>query len=103
MDDAVELSDLIGQLRGELSRAMWAGESKELRFEPGPIELELTVGVQKDTGKNGTVRFWVLDFGATAKHSSAVTQRIKLTLNVRLGDSPGRTPLIAGGELPDER
>jgi hypothetical protein len=103
VDDAVELADLIGHLRGELSRAMWASEVKELRFEPGPIELELTVGVQKDTGKDGKVRFWVFDLAAAAKHSSMVTQRIKLTLSPRLGDDPDRTVLIAGESLPDER
>lgn len=103
VDDAVELADLIGQLRRELSVAMWAGEGKDLRFEPGPVELELTVGVEKVAGPEVKVRFWVFDVGASAKRSSMVTQRIKLTLDPRLGEAPDRRPLIAGESLPGER
>jgi hypothetical protein len=32
-----------------------------------------------------------------------VTQRIKLTLDPRLGEAPDRPPLIAGEPLPGER
>jgi Trypsin-co-occurring domain 2 len=103
VDHAVELADLIGQLRHELSVAMSAGEGTDLRFEPGPVELELTVGVQKEAGPDAKVRFWVLDVGASAKRSSMVTQRIKLTLDPRLGSSPDRRPLIFGESLQDER
>jgi hypothetical protein len=38
----VELAKVIGQLRQELTAAMWEGEGEDLRFELGPVELELT-------------------------------------------------------------
>jgi hypothetical protein len=103
VEDAVELADLIEELRRELSKAMRAGEGSELRFEPGPVELELTVGVEKVVGPEAKVRFWVLDLGASAHRSSAVTQRIKLTLDPRRGDAPYDRPLIAGRSLQGER
>jgi hypothetical protein len=103
VDDAVELADLIAQLRRELSSAMRSGEGERLRFEPGPVELELTVGVEKVAGPEVKVRFWVFDAGASAQLSSVVTQRIKLTLDPRLAEAPDRRPLIAGDTLPGER
>ncbi|MEV6344392.1 trypco2 family protein [Actinoplanes sp. NPDC051851] len=96
MDDAVELSELIGHLRDELSQAVRAGAGRELRFEPGPIELELTVGVHRDSGADGKVRLWVLDMASGRKRTSTITQRIKLTLTPHTGDAPDRTPLIHG-------
>lgn len=45
---AVELGEFIGQLRAELTEAMNAGEGADLRFEIGPVELELTVVVDKE-------------------------------------------------------
>ena len=103
MKDAVELADLITQLRRELSVAMRSGEGEDLRFEPGPVELELTVGVEKVAGPQAKVRFWVFEVGASAERSSSVTQRIRLTLDPRLGNAPDRRPLIAGATLPAEQ
>ena len=40
---AVELAEFIDQLRAELTKAMDASEDADLRFELGPVELELTV------------------------------------------------------------
>ena len=45
---AVELAELIGQLRADLTEAMRAGEDADLRFEVGPVELELIVAVDKE-------------------------------------------------------
>ncbi len=57
MADRVELAQVIGQLRQELSAAMRDGEGADLRFELGPVKLELTVPVSKEAGPNAKVRF----------------------------------------------
>ncbi|MGW0749849.1 trypco2 family protein [Streptomyces sp. NPDC002587] len=44
--DAVELADMIAQLRQELSRAMSDGDASDLPFKAERVELELTVGVE---------------------------------------------------------
>jgi hypothetical protein len=103
MDGAVELADLISQLRGELSRAMWLGDHGEIRFVPGPVELELTVAVEKNRQEGGKIRFWVLDGSVDRSQLSTVTQRITLTLDPRLASDPTRSPLISGAEVPGER
>jgi hypothetical protein len=46
--ERAELAQVIGQLRRELSAAMRDGEGVDLRFELGPVELELTVAVSKE-------------------------------------------------------
>ncbi|MGE3289106.1 MAG: trypco2 family protein [Pseudonocardia sp.] len=99
---AIELAELIGRLRAELAEAMRAGEESDLRFELGPVELELNVAVAKEATPGAKVKFWVVELGSDAKLSSSVTQKITLTLDPRRTGVPGR-PLISGGSVPGER
>ncbi|MCA1671096.1 MAG: hypothetical protein LC799_02435 [Actinobacteria bacterium] len=102
MAEQVELAQVIGQLRQELSAAMREGEGEDLRFELGPVELELTIAVSKEAGPNAKVRFWVVELGADAKVASQATQRITLTLDPRRRGIAGR-PEISGSEQAGER
>ncbi|SHG26434.1 trypco2 family protein [Streptoalloteichus hindustanus] len=99
----IELAELIGQLRAELSAAMAAGEGEKLRFELGPVELELTVKVEKEAGAGAKVRFWVVDAATGGKAASSTAQTIKLTLDPHPAGTPGVRPVIAGGEREGER
>jgi hypothetical protein len=101
--DEIELADLIWQLRHDLSRAMWAGEHTDLRFEAGPIELELTVAVERSVDPAVKARLVVVDVELGARRASTVTQRINLTLHPRRADAPDRSPLIAGPAQESER
>jgi hypothetical protein len=97
------LSDVIAQLRAELTEAMRAGENEQLRFELGPVEVELTVGVDKEAKPGAKAKFWVLEMGTETRFESTSTQRIKLTLAPRHAAQPDRTPTISCGEAPHER
>ncbi|MEV8019712.1 trypco2 family protein [Streptomyces sp. NPDC086554] len=103
MDDAVELADMIAQLRSELSRAMADGEGEGLRFQAEKLELELTVGVERSREPGAKVRFWVFDVHHSARSAQVATQRVMLTLQPVRGDAPDRPALISGVELPHER
>lgn len=103
MEGAVELSALIKELRQELSEAMHAGADEILRFELGPVELELSMAVERSGGPNAKVRFWVVEVGGDAKVTSATTQKIKLTLDPQDTRHPGRKPWISGRSVPGER
>jgi len=100
---AVELAELIGQLREDLSTAMRDGEKSDLRFEVGPVELELTVAVDKEAKPGAKVRFWVVELGADVTAGSHTAQRIKLTLDPRSASQPGRRLQISGTEEEGER
>lgn len=102
MDNAVELADMISQLRQELSRAMASGEHSDLRFQAERIELELTVGVERSSEPGVKVRFWVFDAGTAAKRATTATQRLTLTLQPIRMDVPDQPALISGDELPGE-
>jgi hypothetical protein len=102
VNDAVELADLIAQLRQELGRAMSAGEDASLRFKAERVELELAVGVERTQEPGVKVRFWVFDAGVAAKRSATVTQKLTLTLQPVHADAPDQTVLISGDELPGE-
>ena len=103
MDDGIELADLIWQLRHEMSRAMWAGQHTDLRFEAGPVELELTVVIEKSHQPGVKAKLVVVDAEFAAKRSTVTTQRIKLTLQPRCTDTPDRQPWISGRPEIGER
>jgi len=81
----IELADVISELRAELDRARLAAAGSALRFGLGPVELEVTVALDREGKAGGKVKFWVAEVGAEGKLSSTSTQRIKLTLNPTLG------------------
>ena len=98
----IELTEVIQELRRELDDAIAAGKDEHLRFELGPVELEVMVGLgSKGTGK-AKVRFWVAELGAEGEISGSSTQRIKLTLHPKLSGS-GHPPWVSGDEAADER
>ncbi|GHD99321.1 trypco2 family protein [Streptomyces alanosinicus] len=102
----IELSDMIRELRAQLTSAVADGDGQFVRFELGPVEVEATVAVTREAGADTKVRLWVVDAGANGKYAQAQTQRIKVTLTpqaVPADGGPVRPVLIAGGEVDGER
>jgi Trypsin-co-occurring domain 2 len=104
----IELAEVIGDLRSELDRARVGGAGEELRFELGPVELEVTVGLTREGGGGAKVRFWVVELGGDARVGAANTQRIKLTLQPTLPAAAvpeGRrtSAYVSGDETAGER
>jgi len=102
MSKSIELAELIAALRQELTAASKEGEGELVRFRPGPVELELTIEVSREAGPEAKIRFWVVEAGASAKRSSAVTQRLKLALDPIRVDLPPDTPWVSGPSVPGE-
>lgn len=91
----IELASVIKDLRDELEQAIVAGADSALRFELGPIELEVSVALERSAGGSAKVRFLVVDLGTDGKVDATSTQKVKLTLTPRLA-STGATPHISG-------
>ena len=100
---AIELAELIGTLRAELTAALEAGEGALIQFELGTVELDLVIAVDKEASPGAKVRFWVVELGSEAKISSSKMQRIRLKLDPRASGQRGHRPLISGEEEPGER
>lgn len=98
----IELSTMISELRRELDQAIDAGADERLRFELGPVEVEVTVGLDSKGQAGAKVRFWVVELGGDAEISRSSLQRIKLTLQPRLAGSKA-PPEVSGAERPGER
>jgi hypothetical protein len=81
--ERAELADVIDQLRAEIDNARKAGQGKELQFALGPIELEVTVCVEKKGGLKAGLNFWVI-LGGEHGLTDSTTQRVKLTLQPTL-------------------
>lgn len=112
----IELADVISELRDELDRARLSAEGSALRFGLGPVELEVTVALDREGEAGGKVRFWVAEVGMDSKVASTSTQRIKLTLQPTVGvaedgGQPGHavspaspvTVYVDGTVVPGER
>lgn len=84
-----ELGEAISAIRAGIEQALADGASSPVRFELGPVELELTAAVHKDA--QGTVKVTLLPWTASAKGevSADHTQRIKLTLQPIEPDETG--------------
>ena len=100
---ALQLAEVVANLREELLEAMRAGAGQPLRFELGTVEMELTVAVEKEAKPGAKVKFWVLELGAETRLASADTQKIKIKLEPVDPARGGRRPMISGESLPDER
>lgn len=100
---ALALAEVIAQLRAELAEAMEAGEGEDLRFQVGPVELELTVALEKAATTGAKVKFWVVESGVDGKFASTSTQKIKVVLDPRRAGHPDERPYVSGPEAARER
>lgn len=90
----IELSEMLGQLRKELSKAQGDGRDSELKFLIEDIEIELQVATTQSGEGGGGVKIAVVSFGAKVNASKVDTQKLKLKL--KLEDREGKSPHIAG-------
>ncbi|WP_228562516.1 trypco2 family protein [Catenulispora rubra] len=97
----IELASVIRDLRAELKEAVASGDGEALRFELGPIELEVSVALQREGSAGAKVRFFVVQGGADGKIDTTDTQRIKLTLTPRM-EPGGGSPYVSGGRKVGE-
>lgn len=98
----IELAPFIQELRRELLHAVHAADREWLQFVLGPVELELTVGVQQTTGASASLKFFVLEMGGDVDRVHSSTQRLKITLQPALRDT-GLPPRVSGPSVPGER
>ncbi|HEV2343447.1 MAG TPA: trypco2 family protein [Actinocrinis sp.] len=84
-----ELGEAIAAIRAGIEQAQVEGASSGVKFEVGPVELELSAAVHKDA--EGSVKVMLLPWSASAKGgvSAEYTQRIKLTLQPFDADRAG--------------
>ncbi|MER5471999.1 trypco2 family protein [Streptomyces sp. NPDC002685] len=103
-DVAAGLAETIRALRGELTAAMEGGADEALRFQLGPVELELTLAITREGGVDGGVRFGVVSFGAKGGITNQDTHRVKLSLQpvVRVADGGHSTPAEIRGQVDRE-
>lgn len=79
-ESRIPLSDLIAELRKELTTTKSQGEGHDLKLQVEEAEVELQVVVTQEEGMGGGVKFWVLNAEANEKSANATTQKIKLKL-----------------------
>jgi hypothetical protein len=98
----IELSDLIRDLRYELSDAMAAAPESGLRFRLGAIELEAAVHAERVAGGDARIRFVVLEAGAEIRSTRITNQLVKLTLVPEAVGGSGDV-FVRGASGPNER
>jgi hypothetical protein len=99
------MAEALEGLRFELQRAAYWGNSQQLRFKPGPIEVSFEATVTSAGTAKAGVRWWLIEAGAEGSLESAQRQRIKLTLNPVFFDATGQPveQLIDDIDLPTQQ
>ena len=94
----IGLADFLRGLRAEIEAAVVEGSKSDVRFKPGPIDVELQIQAERKGGANAKVEFKVFGTGATLGANgdlkSGRTQTLKMRLDVVLG--PSSDGLISG-------
>ncbi|WP_034089029.1 trypco2 family protein [Streptacidiphilus albus] len=85
----IELSAAVRAIRRELAAAAADGEGEPVRFEVGPIQLDLTVELTRETGAKGGVRAWVVEAGADTRATRNSTHHLSFTLTPRSAATGG--------------
>ncbi|MEU8158779.1 trypco2 family protein [Micromonospora parva] len=102
MSDEVELYDVIRKVRGDLARAMWEGEGKDLRFRLESVELQLEIAVVKVAKGTAKVRLVVVDADAGREKSTTTRHHVKVVLSPRLEGEGDELPWVSGPALDSE-
>jgi Trypsin-co-occurring domain 2 len=76
----IPLASAIEALRGELLKAVEAGEGQEIQFALGPVELELQVAAENKGGGKTGIKFWLVSLGGEASRTVGRTHTVHLTL-----------------------
>lgn len=77
---AITLSEAIQELRTELAKAIEAGRNDQIKFQPGTIDLELLVTMQKEKEGKAGVKVWVAELGGSLKSQDVNTHKLKISL-----------------------
>jgi hypothetical protein len=92
----MELAEAVQTIRDELLRAAVQGASSDVAFEVGPIQLEFSVELRRDTRARGGIRAFVVSAEADAGASRARTHKVSLTLTPR--ETATGDPLLIAAE-----
>lgn len=99
-DIEIGLVEFVRAVREQLIESAQDGAESALRFEVGPVELELEVRTSRDYSVDGGIRVWVVSAGGKATDQSSTSHRLKITLDpkmsgaesVLLGSQTGSRP-----------
>ena len=97
-ESRIGLAEFIQGLRAEIEESVTKGTNSQVRFRPGPVDLELQVQAERKGGAKAGVEFKVFGTGANVgvegDASTARHQTLKMRLEIIL--APELDNLISG-------
>jgi Trypsin-co-occurring domain 2 len=94
--ERIGLREAIHAVRSELIAATADATDQPVQFPVGSVQLEFQVGVTRDAGADGKVRFWVLELGASGRHQDQSVQTVTVNLEPPV-DLEGRPVKVSRG------
>ncbi|MDR3475293.1 MAG: hypothetical protein P4M09_26895 [Devosia sp.] len=76
----IPLSQVLSELRNEMTKARLEGENSTLRFSVEEINVDLQVVITTEGGADGSIKFLVVEAKAGVHTSMQNTQRISVKL-----------------------
>lgn len=96
----IPLSDVLAELRRELSKAQTAGANEAIKFAVEDVEVELQFATTREGLGEGSVKFWILESKAGLKATDAATQKLRLKLRVVDKDGQNIKPFSGVSQNP---
>ncbi|MFT5698654.1 MAG: hypothetical protein ACI8ZB_001509 [Desulforhopalus sp.] len=96
-NDKLELSDMIKELRLQLSNAQKDGNGEDIRFIVDDVELELQITVEKQVQGGMSAKFFVLTSKVDGSDKNTVSQKLKLkfkALNETFDPETGKKKIV---------
>lgn len=79
-NEGIALSEMIEQLRDELTTSMAMGHGHALRFIPTEVLVEAQVTVAREAKGKGGIKFWLVNAEGEVSSNSSQVQKITLKL-----------------------
>src|SRR4051794_41024361 len=97
--ERIGLEDALSALRSELSEAILAAASEDLRFQVDDVSMQFQLEAERAGGVSGGIQFWVVELGAQASQKSTTTHILPFTLKPTMTDGK---PVLTGGQTIPE-
>ncbi len=94
-EHALELSDVLDQLRLELNVLRRKATDEELQFKLDSVEVELCVGVSQGVEGTAKAKFWVFEMGGAGRQATEARQIIRLKMTPQIPESKEGEVLVS--------
>lgn len=86
----IALTEAVEQLRNELAKAVASKPENAIQFPVEGVTVAFQVGITKEGGASGGIKFHVLELSASGKYSKEAVQTVTVALGAPVNEAGER-------------